>query len=123
MPQIIDTATRKLLVLEETGPALEKPSDANDILSLASAAGADFVAIPASRLGPDFLRLETRLAGEVFQKFVNYRLGCAILGDLSAALAASKALRDFVGETNKTANKDGAIWFAQDLDALLARLA
>ena len=42
----------------------------------------------AARLSPDFLRLSTGLAGDVLQKFVNYGLRVAIVGDVSAAAAS-----------------------------------
>jgi Domain of unknown function (DUF4180) len=41
------------------------------------------------------------LAGEFAQKFVNYRLRLAIVGDISQHLAGSEALCDFVAETNR----------------------
>ncbi|MNL37771.1 hypothetical protein D3C87_1599360 [compost metagenome] len=70
------------------------------------------------RLGADVLNLRTRVGGEIFQKFANYRLRCAIIGDIGAAIEGSNALRDFVRETN-----DGpALWFVADIDQLRARL-
>ena len=77
------------------------------------------MAIPAARLSPDFLRLSTGLAGEVLQKFVNYGLRVAIVGDVSAAAAASAPLRDFIGESNR----GGHVWFVPDLAALEAKIA
>ena len=69
------------------------------------------MAIPVSRLSPDFFQLKTRLAGEVIQKFVNYRMRLAMIGDISAWLAQSNALRDFVYESNRGT----AIWFVPRL--------
>lgn len=48
--------------------------------------------LPVRRLPADFFRLETRIAGNMLQKLTNYRMKCAIVGDISAPLAASGAL-------------------------------
>jgi hypothetical protein len=101
------------------GFPLQTAEDANDFLSMAWSQRADLLAIPEERLGADFLRLSSRVAGEVFQKFVNYQLRCAIVGDITTALNSSESLQDFVRETNK----GSAIWFVADLDQLRAKVA
>ncbi len=85
-------------------------------------AGADYEAVRLDfkanqQQSPDFLKLSTGVAGEVFQKFVNYGLGCAIVGDITRALENSGALRDFVRETNK----GKSIWFVADFAELEGR--
>lgn len=119
MDQLIEIANTRVLKCADGGTPLRAPADANDFLGAAWGEEADMLAIPVARLGPDFLNLSTRVAGEVFQKFVNYRMKCAIVGDISQQLAASKALRDFVRETN-TGN---SVWFVRDLDELRLKLA
>lgn len=47
----------------------------------------------------DFFVLSTGLAGAVLQKFVNYRMKVAIVGDYSKY--TSKPLKDFIYESNK----------------------
>lgn len=118
MDQLIEIGNTRVLRCADDGAPLGAPADANDFLGDAWGHEAEMLAIPVARLGPDFLNLSTRVAGEVFQKFVNYRMKCAIVGDISQALAASKALRDFVRETN-TGN---SIWFVRDLDELRLKL-
>ncbi len=118
MDQLIEIANTRVLRCADKGAALRTPADANEFLGDAWGHEADMLAIPVARLGPDFLNLSTRVAGEVFQKFVNYRMRCAIVGDVGQALAESKALRDFVRETNK----GNALWFVDDLDDLRRRL-
>lgn len=114
-----EIAGLKVLLLPPQGPSIATEADGNDVIGDAFSVEADLVAIPVERLGPDFLRLETRLAGTVFQKFVNYHLRCAIVGDIASLLEGSKALRDFVRETNK----GRSIWFVDDLDSLRENLA
>lgn len=46
----------------------------------------------------EFFQLKTRLAGEILQKFVNYHVKEAIVGDFSSY--TSKSFRDFIYESN-----------------------
>ncbi|MBT1155492.1 DUF4180 domain-containing protein [Aminobacter anthyllidis] len=117
MTQIVEIGKSRVLSFSQSGSVLRTPADANDFISEAWSNEADFLAIPVERLGPDFLKLSTGVAGEVFQKFVNYGLGCAIVGDVTQALDGSGALRDFVRETNK----GKSIWFVPDFDELQHR--
>jgi hypothetical protein len=118
MTQIVEIGKSRILRFSQDGAALRTPADANDFISEAWSSEADFLAIPLERLGPDFLKLSSGVAGEVFQKFVNYGLGCAIIGDITQALEGSGALRDFVRETNK----GRSIWFVADFAELDVRL-
>ncbi|GAU80483.1 hypothetical protein BIWAKO_00369 [Bosea sp. BIWAKO-01] len=110
---------RRVLICAEDGPLLASERDIGDFLGAAWAAEAGLVVIPVARLSEDFFKLSTRLAGEVAQKFVNYRMQLAIIGDISRWSAESKALRDFVHE----ANQGHALWFLHDMNALEQRLA
>ena len=101
------------------GPPLATSREASDLVGEAFSASAELVIVPVERLGADFLRLSSGLAGEALQKFVNYGLKFAILGDVSAATAASAPLRAFVYESNR----GRSVWFAQDLPALEALIA
>lgn len=101
------------------GPLLAGDRDTSDLIGDAYSVGATVIAIPLARLSPDFLKLSTRVAGEMLQKLVNYRFQVAILGDVSQAVADSDALRDFVVESNR----GQTVWFLPDLAALEAKLA
>lgn len=118
MSELVEIGTMRVLKCANRGAVLRAAADANEMLGDAMSVDANLVAIPLERLGPDFLRLSTGIAGEVFQKFVNYRIKCAIVGDIADALARSSALADFVRETNK----GDAIWFVADFDGLRARI-
>jgi hypothetical protein len=116
--RIAEVAGVSAYVCDPVGPALDERL-ASDILGETFAADVRLVVIPTSRLSPAFLDLKTRLAGDLLQKFVNYRRHVVILGDLSAALAGSGALRDFVRESNR----GRSIWFVADLAELEGRLS
>jgi hypothetical protein len=107
-----------VLVCDPDGPAIATMDDALDLIG-STYQGAEVVAVPAARLDERFFSLGTRFAGELMQKFVNYRLKLAVVGDISSYLAASSALQAFVRESNRS----GHVWFVPDLDALDARLA
>ncbi|MFJ5262276.1 DUF4180 domain-containing protein [Streptomyces sp. NPDC088387] len=101
------------------GPPLDGEGAALDLIGDAFGQEAELVAVPVERVAADFFELRTGIAGAVMQKFVNYRLRLAVVGDVSHHVAASDALRDLLRETNT----GGHIWFLTDFDALAARLA
>ncbi|WP_433428974.1 DUF4180 domain-containing protein [Nonomuraea sp. CA-141351] len=107
----------RVFVCEAHGEPLREARDALDLLGEAFGRGASWVAVPAERLHDDFFTLRTGVAGEIAQKFVNYRIGLAIVGDISRFTAASSALRDWVLESNRGDH----IWFVGDLAELAAR--
>jgi hypothetical protein len=111
--------TTRIAGLPADGPLLSTEQDALDIIGDSYGLEADFIAIPVSRLAPDFFRLRTGLAGAFIQKLVNYGLRVAFVGDISAEVAASDALRDFVYESNKGSQ----VLFAIDAADLARRLA
>lgn len=110
---------RDVYVCPLEGPLLAEDRELSDLIGDVFSGGARLVAIPLSRLGPDFLRLSTGVAGAVLQKLVNYRFQIAIVGDAAAATAASAPLRDFIYESNR----GETVWFVEDLTALEAKLA
>jgi hypothetical protein len=118
VPAICEIAGRAVLVCPADGPSLADDRELSGLIGDLFSVSAKVVAVPLTRLGPDFLRLSTGVAGAVLQKLVNYRFQIAILGDVSAAVAASGPLRDFVRESNRGTT----VWFVEDLAALEARL-
>lgn len=61
--------------------------------------GCDRIILNRSALSEDFFDLKTRLAGEILQKFMNYRVKVGIVGDFS--IYSSESLKDFIYECNK----------------------
>ena len=59
----------------------------------------DRMIVDKSAVTEDFFKLSTCLAGEVLQKYVNYRVKLAVVGDFS--LYTSKPLKDFIRESNR----------------------
>ncbi len=105
-------------IMDADGPLLAREGDANDFLSAAWENDATWLAVPRERLATDFFHLPTGLLGAVAQKFQNYNVGLAILGDVETEKAASNSFRDFVYETNQRR----ALWFVADEAAFREKL-
>jgi hypothetical protein len=118
MDDIRNLAGRPVYVCADQGPSLAAGDELSGLIGELFSSGAKVAAIPLARLGPDFLRLSTGVAGAVLQKLVNYRFQVAVVGEVSAAVAKSEPLRDFVRESNRGTS----VWFVDDLAVLEARL-
>lgn len=114
-----ELAGERAFVCADDGPLLGSERDAADLVGETLGADARLIVIPVRRLSAGFFELRTRLAGEMLQKFVNYRRRVAILGDISAQVEGSDALRDFVRESNR----GQWVWFVPDLESLERKLA
>ncbi len=73
--------------------------DALDCMATASYEGSLGMIVPKECLPEAFFQLKTGFAGEVLQKFSNYRMMIAVAGDFSGY--ASRSLKDFIYESNK----------------------
>ena len=87
--------------------------DIIDVIAEASLNDCGKLIVHSGSLNPDFFDLSTGLAGEILQKFSNYRMKLAIIGDFS--VYKSKSLRDFIRESNRT----GVITFKATLEDAL----
>ncbi len=92
--------------------------DTDSLLSAAWEHCAQLVAIDASCLDESFFQLSSGLAGRLVQRFVNYRMPLAILGQLGRHLDASRALTDYVRESNR----GNTVWFLDHFADLESRL-
>jgi hypothetical protein len=79
---------------------ISRPQDVLDIFGDLMAQNCDRIIIHERSLHVDFFDLKTRIAGEVLQKFSNYRVKLAIVGDFDKY--QSKSLQDFIFESNKS---------------------
>lgn len=75
------------------------------------------IIINKSAIIDEFFDLKTRLAGEILQKFVNYNVKVAIVGDFS--VYSSKSLKDFIYESNKGKH----IFFVSDEEQAVEKLS
>lgn len=108
----------RVLICSAENLYLGSVSDGDDLIGAAWSEDVSIVSIPADRVGKDFFRLRSGLAGAVAQKFVNYNLCLALIGDVSHWAAQSEPLRDFMRESNA----GRSLWFLADDAALETRL-
>lgn len=103
-------------VITEILPGSEmifEPGDILDIMVEAGYGGSNKIIVHKETFHPDFFDLKTKMAGEILQKFSNYRMRLAIVGDFSGV--KSKSLNDFIRESNKR----GIISFVGSLETAL----
>jgi len=74
------------------------------------------IVINKEAVAPEFFVLSSRLAGDILQKYTNYRVKLAIVGDYSCY--TSKPLKDFIYESNN--GKD--FFFVGTIDEAFSRL-
>lgn len=74
-------------------------ADTQDALDLIANAPADSLVLHQHHFAPEFFDLSTRKLGEVLQKFANYQIRVAVIGDF--ARYPSRAFQAFVYESNQ----------------------
>ncbi len=87
------------------------------IATISYETGCDRIILNKSAVCEDFFHLSTKLAGEILQKFITYKMKLAIIGDFS--YYSSKSLRDFIYECNH--GKD--IFFYSDKKQAVEKLS
>ncbi len=78
---------------------INKLQDALDLMADGYYNNVQRIIIREENLMPEFFDLKTGIAGEILQKFANYNVSLAIVGDFTKY--KSKSLRDFIYESNK----------------------
>lgn len=95
----VKTATGKTAGIADENFFIGNPGDALDLIAEAGLNDCGLLIISKDKLHSDFFDLKTGFAGEILQKFSNYRMGLAIIGDFSEF--KSKSLQDFIRESNR----------------------
>ncbi|MBM7711304.1 DUF4180 domain-containing protein [Enterococcus xiangfangensis] len=78
--------------------------------------GTSNIILPKDAISSTFFDLSSQLAGEILQAYINYDVRLAIVGDFSEG---SKALKDFIRESNKGSN----FYFVPNLDEAISYLS
>lgn len=100
MNMSISTIAPDVAVVTSAEPLITDVSSALDLIATVNyQTGCSKMAIEKSAVCEEFFTLSNGLAGEILQKFVNYRMKLAIAGDFSGY--TSKALADFMRESNE----------------------
>ena len=96
---------------------IRSPQQALDLMMDCAYQGATSIIIHEYNLAPEFFDLKTGLAGAVLQKFVNYNIQVAIVGDFTNI--TSKSLNAFKFESNR----GNQIFFLESLDLAIQKLS
>ena len=107
---------RKIAEIEQGSPVISEAGGMLDIMVNAGYNDCNGIIIHSDGLHNDFFDLRTGMAGEILQKFSNYRMRLAIVGDFTAI--KSKSLRDFIMESNRR----GTICFVASSEEALSKL-
>lgn len=94
-------------------PVIRQAEDGLDLMGDMYFRGYDSIILHQKNISPDFFDLKTGMAGEILQKFSNYRMKLTIVGDFENI--TSRSLRDFIFESNKS----GQIRFVNTLEEAL----
>jgi hypothetical protein len=93
-----------------TDIVISEIQDAVDIMAEALYLGANRIILNDYNIIPAFFDLKSLLAGDILQKFSNYRVSLAIVGDFTKY--QGKAIKEFIFESNRT----GQILFVKTLE-------
>lgn len=75
-------------------------SSTNDFIDIIGECGTSYIIIHKENIAHEFFDLKTRIAGDILQKASTYNISLGIIGDFTEI--ESKALRDFIFESNRT---------------------
>ena len=89
-----------IIMINADGIIINNAEDGTDLIGNIYYEGYDKIIIHENGLTPDFFDLKNGIAGEILQKFSNYRVQLAIVGDFTKY--TSKSIKDFIYESNKT---------------------
>ena len=103
--------------LQSDKTEIKEVQDALDLMGNSSYQGVSKIIVRQHHLCPEFFDLKSGVAGEILQKFSNYSMQLAIVGDFS--VYKSKSLKDFIFESNKA----GRIVFVATLDEAVKKLS
>ena len=106
----------KIAELTDEKYLINETQDAIDLIGNLGSFECNRIIIHQKNLNKDFFDLKTRLAGEILQKFSNYGVKLAVIGDFSKY--SSKSLQDFIRESNK----GNLIFFLDTVESALIRL-
>lgn len=96
---------------------VDAPSALDLAMTVRCETGTANLVLDKSLICEDFFILSTGVAGEILQKYINYKIKMAIYGDFSQY--TSKPLHDFIYESNQ--GKD--FFFVDTREEALRRLA
>ncbi len=99
------------------GVLIRNVQDSLDIMADLYYQDISHIVVYEENITPDFFDLKTKLAGDILQKFSNYRVRLAVVGNF--AKYTKQSMIDFIYESNK----QGLINFVPDLATALEKFS
>ena len=112
-----ETSAGKIAKIISDEIIIKDTDDALDLMAESRYLDAGKMIIRENQISPSFFDLKTRIAGDILQKFSNYRTQLALIGDFSKY--KSKSLQDFIRECNK----GNRIFFLENQKAAITKLS
>ena len=102
--------------LNDANILIRNAEDATDLIGDIGSSGCSRIIIPEENMHPDFFDLRNGIAGEILQKFSNYRFKVAVTGKFERF--QKKSTRDFIRESNR----GNLVCFVEDVETAIAVL-
>jgi len=115
---LVEREAKKIAVVNSDGKIITDGQSALDfIMNIGYEHNIRRIAVNKEAIIEGFFDLSTGIAGEITQKFVNYRYRVAVYGDFSGY--TSKALKDYIYECNNGSH----VFFVADAASAIERLS
>lgn len=86
-------------IISDEGIIINDARDALDLMMNVKYQGCDKMLLRKEQITEDFFELRSGIAGEIVQKYTNYQMRVAIVGEFTSY--NSKSLKDFIYECNQ----------------------
>lgn len=98
--KISEKDSSKVAIIESSDVLINNVQDALDLMATISHMyGCNKMVVSKTSITESFFDLKTGVAGEILQKYTNYNMKIAIVGNFE--MYNSKSLKDFIFESNK----------------------
>jgi len=115
--KIIEKESSRIAIIESSDILINNVQDALDLIAtIRHLYNCNKMVISASSIIKSFFDLKTGIAGEILQKYTNYNMKIAIVGNFE--IYNSKSLNDFIFESNKGSQ----VFFLPEVKAAIDRL-
>lgn len=95
----IETTNNRIAEIVSDQMIIQTIDDGFNLMATIYFQGFDKLILHEKNLPPAFFDLKTKMAGEILQKFSNYRISLAIVGNFDKY--ESNSIKDFIRESNK----------------------
>lgn len=114
--EVHQVENKKFAELRASGTVIHSTEDVMNLMGDLYYQGYDGLILHEGQVTPAFFDLKTKMAGEILQKFSNYRFPLVLIGDFSKF--PSQSLQDFIRESNKGRQVNFVPTFSEALQLL-----